>query len=61
MKRKVNLGVCPSRNFNKANVEILEEEIEFETEEEFQRKCFDIMGRLRTIADSQLEFMGMKK
>jgi len=59
MIRKVNIGLAPSRNFDKVTLEILEEPIEFDTEEEFKAKVRRLFAILRDEVD--LEFSHMKK
>jgi len=56
--RKVNIGLAPSRNYDKITLEVLEEPIEFENEEEFKakvRKVFAILRKEVEIQFSQIQ------
>lgn len=56
---KINIGLQISRNYNKVILEILEEPIEYDSEEEFNAKIRKIFNQLRGEVD--LEFTKMKK
>lgn len=51
--RKVNIGLAPSRNYDKITLEVLEEPIEFTNEEEFKAKVRKIFSILREEVEIQ--------
>lgn len=62
MKRKINIGASLSRNYNTAKLEILEEEIEFETEVEFNQKVQRLFSQVNGNLEAEmLTIGGLKK
>ncbi len=53
MERKLNIGIAPSRNFDKVTIEILDEKITFEHEDEFKAKVSSIFDILNDIVDKE--------
>ena len=53
-KSKFNIGVSPSRNFDKITLELIEEEIEYENDEELKAKIRQKFSLLN--AEVELEF-----
>ena len=59
MKSKITIGLAISRNYNVVKLDMLEEEIEYETTEEFQAKVRQKFGILRE--EVNLEFTKLGK
>lgn len=59
MISKFNIGLAPSRNFDKVTLEMVEEPIEYDSEEELKAKIRQKFQLLRTEVD--LEFSKMSK
>jgi len=55
---KVNIGLAISRNFSKVTVEVMEEPIEYESDEEFRAKIRQKFKIIREEVD--LEFQRIK-
>lgn len=55
MKTKLNLGFAPSQNFNKVNIELLDYEIEYESDIGFQKEVRRLYKLLRREAQHQFE------
>lgn len=56
---KINIGLALSRNFDKITLEMIDEPVEYETDEEFRAKVRRIFGILREEVD--LEFGKVQK
>lgn len=54
---KCNIGLAPSRNYDKVTLEILEEPIEYETDEELKAKIRRIFTLLRAEVNLQFELL----
>lgn len=61
MKRKINIGINESRNYSSVKLEVLDEEIEFENDEEFNAKCRVIYNILRAEIDLQFRIIEHSK
>lgn len=59
MESKFNIGLAPSRNFDKVTLEMVEEKIEYGSEEEMRAKIRKIFGILRE--EVELEFSKIQK
>lgn len=59
MKRKINVGLSISKNFNKVTLDILDEPIEYENELEFEEKVKQIFNTLR--GQVAVELLKIKK
>lgn len=57
MKAKFNIGVSPTRKYQKVNLELLEVEIEADTLEEIKAKVRQKFAWLRDEAELQLKVM----
>lgn len=55
MKTKVNIGLTPSKNYQKVNIELLEHEIEYESDLDFQKELRRLFKLIRAEALHQLE------
>jgi len=55
---KFNIGLAPSRNFDKVTLEMIEELIEYDSEEELKAKIRQKFSLLRD--EVELEFSKMK-
>ena len=47
MKRKVNVGLAIAKNFNKVTFEILDEEVEYKDEIDFEAKIKQLFNTVR--------------
>ena len=56
---KLNIGLAPSRNFDKVTLEMVEEPIEYDTDEELKAKIRQKFALLN--AEVELEFSKMQK
>ncbi len=59
MISKFNIGLAPSRNFDKVTLEMVEESIEYESDEELKAKIRQKFALLN--AEVELEFSKMQK
>ena len=59
MMSKFNIGLAPSRNFDKVTLEMMEEPIEYDSDEELKAKIRQKFKLLRDEVD--LEFSKMQK
>ena len=61
MKRKINIGFAPSVNFSKVTLDLVDHEIEFETEAQFEAEVARLYGRLSLMCKNQFELWGKMK
>lgn len=59
--RKVNLGLSLTKNYDKVVLDIIDESIEYITEEEFEKECHRIYEILRKIINKEFNEIGGSK
>jgi len=61
MKRKINVGMALTENYDKITLDYLEEEVEFSDEDDFKRQVDAKINKMTVLIKEQFKSLHMKE